>query len=605
MKTSITLFILFIILSTAAAQDKTYNMDEIVVSSGRVPITFNNLFRSVSVLSAKEIKEFPVNNVIDLLKNVSGIDLRARGTEGVQADIAIRGGSFEQTLILIDGVKLIDPQTGHHNLNLPISMDNIERIEILKGQGARIFGANAFSGAVNIITKKERINSLTASALGGDNGLFEFSLNSSIKTGIAANSFSFSKKQSDGYQYNTNFDVQNFSLGQNYSIGKNLLSLFFGYIDKSFGANSFYSDRFPNQFERTITRIANLSAEIPIDELIISPKFYYRNNFDDYHLDYLRPEWNHNTHRTESFGSEIQASFNSILGTTYFGGEFGRDEIRSSNLGIHSRSKAGFYVEQMFSPIKDITLSAGLFAYNYSAIGLKFWPGFDLAYNLNDDIKIFASAGKAFRLPTFTELYYVSPANMGNPNLLYEQTSNYETGFSYRQYYFSTSASIFLKKGTNLIDWVRVKSTDSWRVENVSSLTTAGVEIKLGLSTQEIISNLPISSLNLSYVYLKSDRETGSFQSKYLLDHLRHQLVLSFTNEFIFDIKQNWSLRYAERENITSHFIVDTQISAKVEMFELFLRATNLLNTSYFDIPGISLPGRWISAGVKFSLRDF
>ncbi|KAF0153077.1 MAG: TonB-dependent receptor [Ignavibacteria bacterium] len=601
MKSLTTIMFFLIGLLSVAAQEKTYNMDEIIVSSGRVPITFNNLSRSVKVFSAKEIKEIPVNNVIDLLKNVSGVDLRARGTEGAQADIAIRGGTFEQTLILIDGVKLTDPQTGHHNLNLPVSLDNIERIEILKGQGARIFGANAFGGAVNIITKKERINSITASLLGGQHGLYEYNLGGSIKTGDLANNISYSKKKTDGYRHNTNFDVENISVRQNYSLGQNQFNLLFGYIDKSFGANSFYSNRFPNQYERTITRIANISAEIPVSGLIVSPKIFYRNSFDDFQLDYMRQNWNRNTHRTESYGGEIQTSFNSSLGITYLGLEFGRDEIRSSNLGARSRSKTGFYAEQMFSPIKDFSISTGLFAYNYSSIGWKFWPGFDVSYNLSEKSKLFASIGKAFRIPTFTELYYVSPANMGNPNLLYEQTTNYEAGFSYQHNYFTSTGSVFLKEGTNLIDWVRAKSTEPWRVENVSNLTTAGTEINVELNTKKISTNSPISSINLGYVYLTSDRKTGGFESKYLLDHLRHQLIISFTNTLLLGIKQNWALRYEERENITSHIIVDTQLSMQFEMFDFFIRATNLFNKTYFDIPGVILPGRWISAGVKFS----
>ncbi|MDP3580696.1 MAG: TonB-dependent receptor, partial [Ignavibacteria bacterium] len=345
------------------------------------------------------------------------------------------------------------------------------------------------------------------------------------------------------------------------------------------------------------------TAEIPIGQLQLSPKIYYRNNFDDYHLDYLRQDWNHNTHRTESFGAELQALFNTQFGTTYFGGEFGKDEIRSSNLGMHSRTKNGFYAEQLIHPTENVSVSAGLFAYNYSSIGWKVWSGLDVSYSAADELKLFASVGKAFRLPTFTELYYVSPANMGNPNLLYEQTTNYELGFVHVLNYLRTSGSVFLKEGKDLIDWVRAKPTDPWRVENVSNLTTLGAEASFVFQLTRIIESFPVTNLNVSYVYLSSDRKTGSYQSKYLLDHLRHQLIVGLTNNLPFGFSQSWMIRYEERENITSHLIVDSQISERVEMFDLFLRATNLFNTSYFDIPGVPLPGRWISAGVKFLLE--
>lgn len=599
---SIALLTLILTVPFLFAQEKTYRLDEIVVSSGRVPISFSDLSRSVSILTSQEIKNIPANNIQDLLKFVSGVDLRARGTEGAQADISIRGGSFEQTLVLIDGVRLSDPQTGHHNLNLPVTLGNIERIEVLKGQGARAFGANAFSGAVNIITKKEMRNSLALSALGGQNGLYEFSLGGSAQTGFIGNNFSYEKKKSDGYRHNTNFETNNFSLGQNFSLGENQFHLFYGYVDKNFGANSFYSNLFPNQFERTITRIANATAEIPVGSIQLSPKIFYRNNFDDFHLDYLRQDWNHNTHRTESFGAELQASLTTNFGTTYFGGEFGKDEIKSSNLGIHNRTKNGFYAEQLIHPAKDFSISAGLFAYNYSSIGWKVWPGLDVSYSAAEELKLFASVGKAFRLPTFTELYYVSPANMGNPNLLYEQTTNYEVGFVHIQNFLRTSGSVFLKEGKDLIDWVRAKPIDPWRVENVSNLSTLGAEVSFDFQLIRIIESFPVTNLNISYVYLTSDRKTGNYQSKYLLDHLRHQLIVGLTNKLPFGLNQSWMIRYEERENITSHLIVDSQISARVEMFDLFLRATNLFNTSYFDIPGVPLPGRWFSAGIKFRI---
>ena len=127
-----------------SAQDKEYNLDEVIVTAGKAPVTFSNLARTVSILTAAEIKSLPVNNIIDVLRYINAVDLKTRGPENIQADAGIRGGTFEQTLILLDGVKISDPQTGHHNLNLPISLENVERIEVLKGQGSRIYGPNAF-----------------------------------------------------------------------------------------------------------------------------------------------------------------------------------------------------------------------------------------------------------------------------------------------------------------------------------------------------------------------------------------------------------------------------------------------------------------------------
>ncbi len=586
-----------------AQTEKTYNMKEVVVTAGRSPVSISTLSRSISVFQLSDIKRMPVNNFQDLLKYVAGVDLRARGIEGVQADVSIRGGSFEQTLVMIDGVKLIDPQTGHHNLNLPISLESIQKIEVLKGQGARAFGANAFSGAINVITKKEKSRSLNASLLGGNYGLLEANLSGTLPISDLTSTITFSKKKSDGYKPYTNFDMTNFSLMQSLSINKHQLNFLFGYTDKKFGANSFYSDRFPFQWERTITRFANLNAQLNFESFKVTPKLYYRNNYDDYRLDNTRPDWYRNIHFNKSYGGEIEISFASSLGTTSLGGEFSKEEINSSNLGSHNRNRGGIFAEHYYEPFSNLSMSAGFFAYNYSSIGWKLWPGFDISYRPIDNLNLFASVGKAFRMPTFTELYYKSPANMGNPNLVYEQTTNYELGVSYNNTFYKASASYFVKEGKDLVDWVRRNKNEPWIVENVADLNTTGLEINLELKTKNLFEEFFINSFNISYTFLSSNRKTGNFESKYLLDHLKNQIVANINHNLPFSLNQTWIIRYEERENYNKNFIVDSQISASFNSIDVFIRASNVFNNSNYDVVGVPLPGRWISAGVKYRIE--
>jgi len=598
MKTKI--LILALLVSTNFSQTKTYNFDEIIISGGRRPLQFGELARTVSVLSAADISKLPVNNFQDLLKFINGLDLRSRGTEGVQSDISIRGGSFEQTLILIDGIKIIDPQTGHHNLNLPLNLDNIERVEIIKGNGTKVFGSNAFSGAINFITKKKNKNSFATSALIGEHGLFDLSFSASSNLN---NNFFISRKKSDGYRFNTNFKNDIFSFSQNFVGEKSNFNLFLGYTDKNFGANSFYSDRFPNQSERTLTRFASLNGDMIINQFIITPKLFYRNNFDDYHLDFLRPDWNHNTHFTEYYGGEIQASLNSSIGQITSGLEFTEDKINSSNLGTHSRNQLGFFIEHNYNVKKSFSISSGLFIYKYPNLKWKVWPGIDIGYFLDEHHKVFGSFGKSFRVPTYTELFYVSPANMGNPNLVYEGTTNYEIGYNFLEEFFEISSSIFYKNGNNLIDWVRKTKTDAWKVENVSNLKTTGFELTFTLLPKFVMAEIPISLLKFDYTFLSSNRNIGSYESKYLLDNLKHKLIVHFIHELFFDVETSWSIRYEKRENFDWRFLVDTQILKNLNSFSLFIRANNLFNKTYFDYPGVILPGRWISAGIKYSLE--
>ena len=605
MKIILFLFLILILNSLSFPQsEKEYLIDEIVVTSGRTSLSTSELNRNIIVISEKELRELPANNLFDILKFITSVDLRTRGVDGVQSDVSIRGGNFEQTLIMSDGVKISDPQTAHHNLNIPLSVDNIERIEILKGEGSHSFGANAFSGAINFITKKNKYNSLSLSVLGGQNNLFETAVSGSVPILFTANNFALSKKKSDGYRHNTNFDIINFSFNQSISFPIAVVNLFAGYIDKKFGANSFYSDRFPDQWEHTKTKLAHFTSDVDISGISITPKIYWRRNDDDYQLDNNRPDWYRNIHQTDSYGFEIQSTIKSIIGKSSIGAEIASDEITSTNLGNHNRSKKGLFIENYFEPIHKLSISIGGFAYNYSNIGWRLWPGIDAGFQVTDEIRIFSSFGKAFRIPTFTELFYTSPANMGNPLLIHEQTNNFEIGARYNDNYIRSNFTAFIKNGKNIIDWVRSAHTEPWRVENVTEIQTKGIEFSLSVDPRQLFDMDQIKNINISYTHLTSNRKAGNFESRYLLDLLFFCFVISVSNELPFSINQNWIARVEEREHFSTNFIINTQFSKSINDFNFFLLISNLFNTSNFDLTGIPLPGRLVSAGIKYNLTE-
>ena len=119
-----------------------------------MPVNLSETGMHYTIITAKDIKHLPVQNVNELLAYVSGVDIRQRGPMGTQADIGIRGSTFDQVLVMVDGVRMSDPQTGHHQMNLPVPLQMIERIEIIRGTAARRYGLNALGGVVNVITKK-------------------------------------------------------------------------------------------------------------------------------------------------------------------------------------------------------------------------------------------------------------------------------------------------------------------------------------------------------------------------------------------------------------------------------------------------------------------
>ncbi len=590
----------------AYSQDSSeYNMNEVVVTASRTPVSYSNLTRSVVVIDSEKISELPVSSVQDLLQYAAGVALEQRGVDGVQADVNIRGGNSEETLIMIDGVDVDDPQTGHHNLNLPVSLNDIDRIEILKGPASSIYGANAFSGVINIITKKGSDKALSLQTEGGQNAYYKGSVYAAYPVGIFNNHLFFSKKKSNGYMHDSDFDIVNFGYGSSINTEAGDINLYFGYNDKKFGANTFYTTYFSNQWEHTTTKLLSLTGNLGSSNFILSPKIYWRRNDDNYLLDYTNPPFYHNIHQTNVYGGELQASINSNFGTTSFGGNYTFDKIVSSNLGDHSRETKGFFAEQIFSPLHKLTVIVNAFDYDYPTLGWKFWPGLDLGYNISNSLRAFGSIGKAFRIPNYTELYYTSPGlSMGNPNLTNEETLDYEAGVNFNQYFFTSKLSFFRKEGKNLIDWVRFNPGEAWTATNISTLNTNGFELNFNLFTKELLSQFPINDINIDYTYLSSDKNTLQNNSQYLFEYLRHQLIVGIDNVWWYDIKQNWELRYEDRVNLQNYFLVDTKISRQIYDFEIFVNITNLFNKQYVEISGVQLPGRWITAGLEYSLGD-
>lgn len=600
------LFLSFMLLLASAsimaqATDMTYNAGEVVVTSGRIPSSFSNLTRSVTVIDSRQLKEIPAGSLQDVLNYIGGVDLRKRGPEGVQADVSIRGGSFEQTLILVDGVRLSDPQTGHHNLNLPVSLQNVERIEVLKGPGSKSYGANAFAGVINIITKKGKEGSAGLNLSGGQYGFYNGELSLSLPFLSMGNRLSASRSRSDGYRHNTQFSQYNLSYAANMEFDHGSLNASAGYTDKEFGANGFYSNRYPDQWEQTKTTFASLSADYGGEAVTVSPKAYWRKNTDDYILDSKRPEWYHNRHKTYTYGTELQVLAKSFLGSTVLGGEFNRDEIKSSSLGDHKRDKGGLFFEHRIELLERLNISAGGFAYSYGSYGWRFWPGFDAAYKFTPNLRAYVSAGRSFRIPTYTDLYYKSPAQVGNSQLKPEEAVTYEGGVSYGATGFAANLSAFTRRGSNMIDWVLEPQTNIWKARNLISINAHGVEAGITLFPSSFSPFLFIDKLDASYTWIESDKLSGGEQSKYILDHLRHQAIVRLSYDIIPGLNNYWTMRYEARMNLEEHFVADTRLGYRFSLAEVYLEATNIFDRKYMDIGGVTMPGRWIRAGVSLS----
>lgn len=586
------IIVLTIISAIALNAQNEYSLEEIVVSSGRIPSTILNSTKDIRIIDKLEIQKLSISNIAELVNYVSGLDVRQRGIEGTQADVSIRGGTFSQTLIMIDGIKISDPQTAHHNMNIPLNMNDIERIEIVNGQASKSFGPNAFSGIINIITKKYSEDEIFINLQGGsfNSYLSEFSLAKNL--GDFNNRISFSKIKSDGYKHNSEFDNINFHIQSNLNLEKFHSTFSFGYLDKDFGANSFYSIKYPDQAERTITKFLSLQNNFLIAGEDISSKIFWRRNNDDFVLKKFQPTFYKNLHVTNTYGTELQTTFEVSKVKFTIGGDVTIEEINSTNLGSHSRQNFGFFFETLYNLNSYLNINLGGFLYSINNSSLEFWPGIDLKYKLSENSNLFFSVGKAFRSPSYTELFYKDPITLNNAKLQREETLNYEASYDFSTNFLSSGLSVFYKYNKNLIDWVRNSSVEKWISMNISKLRITGAEINFSVNTSMILRENFLRMVTVNYTNLDFSKSSAYKYSKYITENLQDKLNIMLQMQLPFNIDFLVSYFYEKRQNYKSQQWTDFNFSKKIDSLNLSFKIKNIFDEKLYDFWGIDLPGR-------------
>lgn len=599
----ILLFLLVAIYTKTNAQNDTINkLEGVIITSNRIELPFSKNSRTIQLISAEEIKQLPVTNITDLLQMVAGIDVRRRGVDGMQSDLYIRGGNFEQTLVLIDGIKMDDPQTGHHTMNTIVEINSIERIEIIKGPAARIYGQKAFAGVVNIITKKSVGNSLQYTQNYGSYDNKKVLLDATYQFNEDANILaSVGYQTSDGYRYNTDFVNKNALIKtqvKNYTV---LAS----FTERKFGANGFYaSPKFKDQYEELQTSLVAVSANYQSEKLKISPKIYWRRNQDMYLFIRSNPAYYKNLHINNRVGVAINTTFNSSIGKTGFGAEVSRTFLVSNRLGNHNRTEITGYLEHRFE-FNNFDITPGVSVSYFSDVDTKAFPGLDLGYKISDKFKIYGNAGYTYRIPTFTDLYYVSRSELGNPNLKPETAISEEIGLKYNNENNTFFADlIFFNRDTkNFIDWAKDNNTTDtrWKANNFGKVNTRGIEFLFNY--KYTLLNIP-QTLKANYTYMNDEIKKANFdQIRYTLNSFKHQVNGSLTLKYSNVFSHNIAYKYVERANKENYSVLDSKLTAKIDdRFTIFFAANNIFNTSYTETNLVPMPKANFTGGFTFKI---
>ncbi len=591
----------------ANVQDSVLLLQEVPVYANRIQTGFNEFSANVIVIKSDDIKNSPASSVADVLHYFAGVDIRQRGANGVQADVGIRGSSFDQVLILINGIKISDAQTGHHSLNLPIDIENVERIEILKGAAARVFGQNAFAGAINIITKNPDSNFLKVRAVAGEYGLGGFGLSASVKDNKVAHYLSASRDFSDGYKYNTDYVLSNYfyQSGWNSKLGK--FNLMAGMTDRSFGANGFYaSPAFQDQYESVQTSLTALTLQTnPNENISLNHRLYWRRNQDEYLFVRNNPLAYRNLHTNNTIGYEANAVIKNKLGSTGIGVDLNHLTLSSNNLGRRERTVATFFLEHRFETLNgklDITPGAQL--NYYSDFGTNLFPGVDAGYMFSKNIKAYANVGYTYRVPTYTDLYYADPANVGNPNLKPEYAVSYEAGVKLLNLsWLSGQASYFVRNGKRIIDWTKSVSTDPWKPDNLIGVNMSGWDMNVSLLPSLILHHNFFERLDVSYTYIDAQKVEEQIFSRYALENLNNQIVVSLSMNYTKRVRHTITYRYSDRVNLPDYSVTDTRLSWNGNSLSFFADVTNIFDEPYKETNLVTLPGRWVKMGISYTFR--
>lgn len=587
-----------IIITDQELAQKNKLEEQVVVTASLAPVLKSEAGRNVLVMTAEEIKNLPVSTVEELLKYVAGIDFQQRGAAGVQVDPSVRGGTFEQVLILINGFKLNDSQAGHNSLNIPVSLEDVERIEILKGPGSRVFGPNALSGAINIITRTSKDNSLSFSLKRGQYGYQDLAAGFSLAHGRFNNVFSFISRACDGYMENTDFNHLSFHNYLAINLPSGRANFQEGFSEKAFGANGFYSSSYPEQWEKNSVLFLAADSVFYRSNFIINAGIYLRSGTDEFLLKRNDPSFYRNLHHNLSGGAEIKFHYFSGWGETSAGFELRTENIDSNRLGRHGRRTSGLFLEHKIRFSAIVFLVGGVL-YHYPGYGWKFWPGAEASYGFGPNLQAYISYNQAFRLPTFTELYYSDPVNSGNPDLRPEKTRETEAGLRYSGEILSFENSVFYRKADNLIDWVKLSSAEPWRAENISKIITLGTESSLSVGRRLLHRSIIIDDLKISFVYYHTGKDLCGYLSKYALTGLKKQFLFNLQSKSFSGLRFGLHGRYYQRLTRSSVFVLDGRLSWTLRNLELFVEATNLGNRFYYDAGFLPAPGRWVYAGLK------
>jgi outer membrane cobalamin receptor len=551
--------------------------------------------RAVEVIDRAELIAIGARTVGEALARATGVDLMARSP--ASADVSIRGSSFEQVLVMVDGVRMNDAQTGHFHLDLAVPLEQIERIEVVRGAGSAVHGADAVGGVINIVTRDDT-RGWSGRAEAGTFGAVAVSGAAAGSTGAARFDAGAELRSGDGHREGTDYRIAQLRAAAALPLAGRTLRAEAAAADRAFGADHFYAP-FPS-FEETRTLTASVGLRGDRGDAGLEPRLMVRRHNDDFILVREDPSIYRNLHTTLQVGGEVigraaPGGLPVVLGVEGYG-----DRIASETLGDRSEERAAAFGEVAWEGDR-VDLSLGGRLDWHSAFGTAVTPSLAASWSAAPALRLRASAGGGFRTPSWTDRYYADPANVGSPDLQPERTWTTEVGIDVGTGMARVGATLFQRDARDLIDWVRPAADEGavWETRNVAEARFRGVEV------QGQAAGPASTTWILRGSWLSVDAEEGAgLESKYALRPLTEEASLEARLPVggALDLRATGHAR--QRAGEERHHLLDAGARWRARRgMAVSLDLHNLTDERYVDIVGQPAPGRSVRLGVEVTGR--
>jgi len=582
----------------AAVKGKTETM---VVLGTATPVPLAESQRSAEILPVKG-ESLAAESPQDFLRQDSSVFLEERGAGGGQADLALRGGSFEQTLVLLNGFRINDAQTSHHNLDLPVPLEAMDSMQVLEGAGSTLHGVDALSGVVDFLTAAPDHDSIFLRAGEGSFESNEETLLAGATRGRWSGRATAERNFSTGFMTDRDYRNEDASAESWCAPRLGLLDLLFAVSDRSFGANQFYGD-YPS-WERTKGWFGSARQELGSQT---EAAFAYRRHTDEFVLFRDDPAIYENNHIDGSWQGSLRRTEDLPAGTLLLMGlEADGDSIHSNNLGLHARNRGAGYVDMDLRPAKKRwSLSAGareeIFSGGAQAV---FSPEVAGSLRVASSLKLRATGGYGFRIPTYTDLYYSDPSTLGNTSLKPESAWTGDGGADWTlSAKITLSATGFYSRQHDTIDYVKSATPNPylpagcpaniWCADNLNGLRFAGVEASFAWIPNKS------QTVRVEWTALHGAQTAlHGLESEYVFNYPVENIHASWSWAMGHDIVLTNAVQLAERYQQTVYPVWNATLTRDAWKVQPYLRLMNVSNTGYQEVTGVNMPPRTIMGGI-------